>query len=371
VNRHSRSLLFSYALVTCASGALLLACAAPSGPGGSGKSGGRPDWVRAKPGEMSDFPPDEYVTAVGTGQSDETARASARAEISQIFMSKIQSDLRDSSEVTSREQNGRMDVQVTAKLNIETRVTSSGTFEGVFIAEMWHDKSAGTHYALAVLDKAKTRSVLLRQLRDAADRAHGALSRADTAPTYLGRGQALIDAARASAEVDEIVARARVVGRPHVTGLPGTGVVERDLEETLFNTRFQVRAVEVDAGSGAVRGGLQKLQEELEKTITGIGFKVVRAGSSAGSPNVWLECRMSLQDVDRGLDTKFVRWEGAFELTGAPPNGAVILSSKSSGGESFSSASLARTRAIMKGSAKLSRELKRQIARYLAESRGH
>ena len=122
--------------------------------------------------------------------------------------------------------------------DIDTQVPSSGTFEGITIAEAWRDSATGTHYALAVLDKAKTRQVLLGQLRAAADRTHGDLVRADTAQTYLGRGQALLDAVRSSAELDAIVSRARVVGRPSVVGLPGTGEIERDSSDQRLTRRF-------------------------------------------------------------------------------------------------------------------------------------
>ena len=80
---------------------------------------------------------------------------------------------------------------------------------------------------------------------------------------------------------------------------------------------------------------------------------------------------MSVQEVPRDLQGYFVRWEGSYELTGPPPAGPVILASEGSGGESYSTASLARTRALMRGSAKLARDLENQISRYLTESERH
>jgi hypothetical protein len=178
---------------------------------------------------------------------------------------------------------------------------------------------------------------------------------------------------RASAEVDAIVARARLVGRPRVVGLPGSGEIERDLDQTLWNTRFRVRAVEVDSRTGAPRGELPKLREQLEEMITRIGFKVAGApGKAASGPaNVWLDCRISLEEVPRDLNTHFVRWEGVYELTGPPPEGPVILASESSGGASYATAGLARTRALSKGANQLARDLEKQISRYLKEPEGH
>jgi hypothetical protein len=343
--------------------ALTLACAS-----GSPGSGSRPDWVR---GQSSEFPPELYVTGAGSGSDPETARESARAEIARIFRSQVESSISSQTTGTTREQGGRSRSQVIETLEIETRVSAEGDFEGIYIAEVWHDRRAGSYFALAVLEKAKMRGVLLEQLRAAADRVHGDLIRFDTAPTNLGRSKALVDAARSRGEVDAIVARARVVGRPSVTGLPGSGEIDRDLNETLWNTRFEVRAVEIDQTTGAVRGRLPKLEEQLEKAITGIGFKVVGPDGRQRRPNVWLTCRMSVEEVPRDLEGHFVRWEGSYELTGPPPHGPVILASEGSGGESYSTASLARTRALMRGSAKLARDLENQISRYLTESERH
>jgi hypothetical protein len=258
--------------------------------------------------------------------------------------------------------------QVVEILDIQTKVISEGDFEGVAIAETWRDRGASTYYALAVLEKEKMRAVLLSQLRGAARRVHGDLVRADSAPTYLGRGKALIDALRASAERDATVGRARIVGYPVVENLPSTAEIARDLDAVLWHTRFQVEVQEVDQGTGAPRGDLPKLREQLEQVITEMGFKVAGDGAA---PNVWLTCRMSLQEIQRGFDGHFVRWEGAWQLTGAPPHGPVVLSSKADGGESYSTASLARTRALAKGSAELSRDLERQISRYLRDAADH
>lgn len=345
----------------------MLACAGTPGEIARSAMGSRPDWVQRQPSETSRYPQGAYVTGVGTGPDLESARQDARAEISRLFQANVEAEFRSHSHATMVEQGGQTITQAIEEFEIDTKVTSTGTFEGVRIAETWHDVATGSRYALAVLEKAQMREVLLGQLRSAADRAHSDLVRADTAPTYLGRGKALLDSVRSRMEVDAIVARARLVGRPSVTGLPDTGEIERDLAQTLWNTRFQVRAVEIDAPTGAVVGGLPKLEEELAKTITGFGFKTVGSESSTGTPNVWLQCRVSLQQIDRELDAFFVRWEGACALTGPPPSGAVVLSAMDSGGESFSTPGLARTRAIMKGSAKLSRELEAQISRYLSE----
>jgi hypothetical protein len=364
-----RSVFRSCAARLALASLIALAIGCTSGSSAS-RAGGKPDWVR---GRSSEFPQHLYVTGFGVGSAPETARDSARAEIARIFRSQVESSVSSQTIGTTHEVDGRARSQVIETLEIATRVAAEGDFEGLYIAETWRERSTGTYYALAVLDKEKMRKVLLAELRSAADRVHGDLVRFDSAATNLGRSKALIAAVRASGEVDAIVARARLVGRPRVIGLPGRGEIERDLDQTLWDTRFEVRAIEVDAATGAPRGELPKLREQLEEMITRIGFKVAGSGRSgiSGPPNVWLTCRMSLEEVPRDLATHFVRWEGVYELTGAPPGGPVVLASESSGGASYATARLARTRALTKGSSQLARDLEQQISRYLGEPGRH
>jgi hypothetical protein len=346
-------------------GALALACASE----GSG-SGSRPDWVDAPP---SAYPRSAWVTGAATGTSAEAARANARAELSRVFRSRVESEVTDytASETVSGPDGGSRS-SVVEKLSIDTKVSTEGTFEGVRVAETWRDPGSSTWHALAVVEKSAMRRIFAADLEEAGRRVEGDLARADSAPTPLGRARALLDAHRASRERDLIAARARVVGHSAGRFQPGTADIEHQLDMTLWNTRFQVEALEVDPSSGSPKGSLPKLREALEERITGIGFRVVGSGSGAGEEaNVFLECRMSLQEVPRGFEGHFFRWEGAFELKGAQPDATVLLASQASGGESYATASIARTRALAKGAQKLAADLEGQISRYLRETSEH
>jgi hypothetical protein len=335
--------------------ALSLACAS----GG----GARPDWVD---GPASAWPEAAWVTAVATGRDADSASANARAELSRIFHSRVESTLRDVTEFSNPGDGGA--TTLIEKLAIDTTVSTEGSFEGVRIGDTWEERAA-TWHAVAVLEKAAMRRSLEAPLADSATRVQGHQARADSAATALGRAKALIDAVRASRERDGLVARARVVGRPPDAFRPSTGDLERDLDAVLAGTRFAVRALEVDPATGDVSGALPALREQLEERITRIGFQVASEGRS--DANVWLTCRMSLQEVPRGFEGHFFRWEGAYELTGAPPHGPVVLASQASGGESYATRSVARSRALAKGAEKLAGDLEGQISRYLRERADH
>ena len=351
-------------------GLVFLACAG-SGPGARG----RPEWVDGTASGSSGV---THVTAAASGSDLEAARRNARTELSRVFHSRVQSEVRDQTKSTFAA--GRS--SVVENLSIDTRVSTEGSFEGVRVVKTWQEPKTGTWHALASVEKEAMRRTLLVALKEAARRVHGDLVRADTAPTPLGRARALLDALRASSERDVIVARARLVGRPSVRFLPTTAEIEKELDSVLWNTRFQVRALEVDPSSGQANGDLPRLREELEKRITRIGFRVVGfvavegTGSAPLQPeaeqaNVFLTCRMSLEEIPRDFEGHFFRWQGAYEVTGAPPHGAVIMASQASGGESFRTRSTARMRALTKGAEQLAGELETQISRYLGEGAGH
>ena len=325
----------------------------------------RPDWVD---GPSTAYPETSHVTGAAAGSDIDSARNNARAELSRVFHSRVESEVRDATSATIVSDVRGRHSSVVEKLEIDTRVSTEGSFEGVRVVETWRDPS-GTWHALAAIDRQAMRQSLRVELEGVEARVRGHLEQSDRAPTALGRAKALIEALRASREGDVILARARVVGHAPARFQPSTGEIERDLESVLGNARFQVRALEVDADTGRVSGSLPKLREQLEERITGIGFQVVADGQE--DANVWVVCRMSLAEIPRDFEGHFFRWEGAYELTGQPPHGPVVLAAQASGGESYSTRALARTRALSKGAQKLAGDLEGQISRYLRERPDH
>jgi hypothetical protein len=341
-----------------------LACAAGAG------SSGRPTWLQ---GEHPRFPRSSAITGVGAGSSLESARNNARAEIARVFEARVEAMVADQTtrirKVTSRAATS----ETLEKLVVSTSVTSRGEFREIYVAETWLDRAAGTHYALAVLDKAKMRAGLRPELEGASRGVAGHLDRARGAATSLARARALVAALRASNEWDALESRARVVGGPVVESPASTAEIERDLAAVLDQVRFIVEVAELDAGTGAVRGSLPMFQSRLAESVTELGFSVVDVDSGpASAAPLRLSCRVSLQEIPRKLpNTYFYRWEAAYEVAGRPPAGPVVLTMEASGGESFSTPELARQRAIAKGSSEIARDVTQRISRYLREGSEH
>lgn len=345
--------------------ALSLACTLAPACAGL-RASAPPDWVAGTP---TAYPDDAWVTASASGGSSASARGNARAELARVFHARVESEVRDrSASTTTSRATGPKNEELLERLEVDTRVTTEADFEGARIAELWQDPHANRWYALAVVEKSELRASLAVEIAEAARRVSGDLERAEAAPTPLGAARALLDAVRASRQRDVLVARARVAGAGPDAFRPTRAEIERRLGEVLWTTRVQVRALEVDAASGSPLGDLPQLREAFEKRITRIGFRVSRSGEGA---DLVLTSRMQLEEVPRDFAAHFVRWEGSYELTGPSPDGVVVLSSQGSGGESYATLPIARTRALAKGAQQLANDLQRQISRYLEEPGDH
>jgi hypothetical protein len=295
---------------------------------------------------------------------------SARAELARIFNSRVKSEVRDRAAAVLIRRDGAAPIsRLVEKLEVDTRITTEGAFEGVRVAEIWRDRAADLWHALAVVNRAELREATAASMQEAGRRVGSDLARADAALTRLGEVRALIDARRSSRERDALVARARVAGAPRDDFRPTTAEVEQRLDAVLWSTRFQVRALEVDPSTGREGSRLPRLRGAFEERITQIGFRIAGDGERV---DLVLTSRMLLEEVPRNFDGHFVRWEGSYELMGGPAESSVVvLSSQGSGGESYSTASVARARALATGAQELASDLQKQISRYLQERDDH
>lgn len=107
----------------------------------------------------SEYPPVRYLSAVGLGQSEGEARARAVAELSRIFESKVRSDTLDRVKLVARSAG---EESLEQEMDSRVRVISNVELKGLEIARTWHEK--GTHYALAVLERAKAAENWLNEI---------------------------------------------------------------------------------------------------------------------------------------------------------------------------------------------------------------
>jgi len=118
----------------------------------SARSEAGPGWIS---GSSSDYPKAAYLTAVGEGPTQEKAADKARAEIAKIFNVEIRSE----SQSSTREVSDGVNSAFSQSLSDDVRTFTSQVIGGIEIARDWRSES-GSHYALAVLDRAHSLKVV-------------------------------------------------------------------------------------------------------------------------------------------------------------------------------------------------------------------
>lgn len=99
-----------------------------------------------------------YLTAVGSGYSRKEARADAKNALAEIFESKIKSTFSSSTSSNLMEDSdGAIKSSVQSSTYKEVNINSELVLKGVQIGKTFHDKEKNLFYALAVLNKQKTK----------------------------------------------------------------------------------------------------------------------------------------------------------------------------------------------------------------------
>ncbi len=191
---------------------LVLACA--GGAGGLGQ----PAWIEAPDAE---YPKRRFLVGVGQGDSLDAAANRAKGAIAGIFESRVESEV----EIVAGKvaAGGRSDEY--EKLVSEVIVRSDVLLEGVTIEKKWRDLS-GSHYALAVLDKAGARQTLSSQLNDLEESINSNLTRSAQSSVPLEKIHLLRPAQQVAGERDVLAARYRVVAGGAWQPAPGTATVD-------------------------------------------------------------------------------------------------------------------------------------------------
>jgi hypothetical protein len=334
---------------------LCLACAAVSGP---------PQWLDDP---YAGHPRQKWLAGVGSGADRETAVAYARTEISQIFQAEIQQVLEDRQTLTTSQRGRKTRSAVVQEVEVWTRLRTIGSLEGVEIAETWRSRE-GTHYALAVLDKAAARRALAFEIAQKEEAIRGSLDAASRAGSTLERARETLRAIGPSQKRDALLGRYRVVGgraSPDTENL-SAAAVERQVEAALAEVEIRVDAREVDLASGDLRGELPTLRSDLAEKLTEMGLKVSSAGASGGDRALRLVARLGLAPMERGIEGwVFYRWEGSLELEGGFEGASSLSVSSARGEESHPDAGVARARALRTGQAAMTRDLITRISGYL------
>jgi hypothetical protein len=284
-----------------------------------------PDWVE---NPKAVYAENEYLAAVGEGDTRRAAENAAAANLSRIFEAHIESDERLLD--TTRE-TGTSLVRTT-DFTADINILSSQTLYNIQHAEAWTDNE-GRYHAVAYLNRRETAAIYRSKVDELTGRVRFGLDHAEQAGNLLDR-YAQLRAAIRSAEKNELLLRQLKVIHPPSASASAPGYSISDLQKALTDTARQIRVqIRIDGDSEG------RLTACLEELITRYGFVV-------GTPaELEVAGRVAISDTgQRNADLIFVRYELSVQIKDT--DGNVLAAVNDKGREAHQSQSEARSRSF-------------------------
>jgi hypothetical protein len=287
--------------------------------------GGTPEWV-ANPKAV--YPENEYLVAVGEGDTRRAAENAAAANLSRIFEAHIQSDERllDQSKETGKS------FERTTDFTTDINILSSQTLYNIQHAEAWKD-GMGRHHAVAYLDRRETAAIYRDKIDEQTSRVDFLLASARETDDLLKKYATLRAANRHAAEASNLLRQLKVI-HPPSTGNSTPSYSINQIQKSLADTAKRINVqIKVDGDED------KRMAATLEEFITRYGFVV-------GTPVVLdIGGRVAVKDTgerDHGL--VFVRYELAIQIKDA--GGTVLVSIGDKGREAHKTLEQARIRSF-------------------------
>lgn len=317
-----------------------------------------PDWIN---GSSAKYSEKAYLIGVGVGDTLDGARSSARAEIAKVFKSRIvQLGQETRSERNSQEgSSSKFAMQQDAALS--TSVSTDELLQGVEIAETWQNDRSKTYYALAVLNKQKTRQALMQQITDQEEIIAGRLSQAKSAVSALDKLRALNSGLEAINRKDELVARKQVLD-PVVVADISSGTTRADIEKQKAEVIGKIRFIlQTDETPG--------LAARLTEKITRMGFTTVPEVAdpkTSDAIQLIVNAKTTVGLVDRNNPPWiFFGWQGTVSIVDAADRTRVIATAVQEGQASHITADAAKAKAVSEAVQAVADAAEREIAKYV------
>lgn len=287
--------------------------------------GGTPDWVK---NPKSIYPENQYLVAVGEGDTRRAAENAAAANLARIFEVHIESDERLLDQTRETLQNFERTTDFTTDINI----LSSQTLFNIQHAEAWHDQKQRVH-AVAYLDRRETAAIYRDKIDAQTARIHFLVAQAEQTPDLLKKYATLRAAVRHIAENKILLRQLKVIHPPSVPGST-PGYTENKIRKALAETAKQIRVEIKIEGDDAHR-----MNTILEELITRYGFVI-------GKPAI-LKITGNVAVADTGqrtADLVFVRYTLTLKVKDADE--IVLVSVNEKGREGHVSLAEARIRSF-------------------------
>jgi LPP20 lipoprotein len=266
--------------------------------GGCATKPTQPDWVT---GDSATYKSSQYLLGRGQADTQEDAKDRARADLAKIFQVAV---VASSNDVQQFKSEGSAGGQYESQSSRSITTRTEQIIRGIQIAELWQDPATKTFYALATLPRLQTAASLRQQIGQLDDatgnyitqsrnnsdlflkitaasqalesqRERDMLQKSLQVVDITGRGiEAQWNAAKLTADLDELLKRVRIASRVTADSVPGSAEIVAGalaqagfMIETGQNPDFvlQARLSLIDMG---VREGWYWQRGSLEITLT-------------------------------------------------------------------------------------------------------
>ncbi|MBN1961966.1 MAG: LPP20 family lipoprotein [Deltaproteobacteria bacterium] len=247
------------------------------------KKGGKPDWID---GEDSRFPYREFLCAVGYASKRGAAENAAYAALAKVFVAHVESASSDFMGAYSRTGAPSLEVQASATL---TKVSTEKLFSGVRIPEVWQDPQS-TIFALSCLERAKSASILKKQIGDLDGTVERSISRASDADA-----QARLK--HLSRALDALRQREALNNELRLIDYDGVGISSQyapyDVAAALEQTQEQLLISVVADGPNA-----EDFRNALVDSLTSQGYQIT--DGDGADANVLISANIRMEDGGKG-----------------------------------------------------------------------
>jgi len=316
--------------------------------------GGRPDWVD---GRSARYPEWRYLTGVGYGSDRRSAEENARAEIAKVFSSRILSQTRIYEEYLETTSMGKS--AQTGSIDIEqiTTISTERVLSGVRIAEVYLEGGPDPiYYALALLDRDQSATILRRRIRELDRSIEGLLAEAADQEDVLARIRYLSRSVRKYLLREACNGELRIV-TPSGKGIPppfGFREIRNQLE-TALSRDFSVGLV--ITGSHADR-----IKEALVQALNERGIAV---SCDLAKARVLVKGTIEITPLERqASEWNYVRWRIHLDLLDQR-EGTVFGSLNETGREAHLSFPQAEDRAVRRIQKRLVMDTAGKVKEYI------
>jgi len=318
------------------------------------EKGKRPEWVD---GDSIQYPSSRYLTGVGYASDRKSAEDRARAEIAKIFYSKIDSRTRSYQEYVQTTSKGKSRAEETFGMEEITKVSTEKVLSGVRISKVYQETGAAPlFYALAVLDREQSATMLSDKIQELDNDIKGLLIRAQGEEDTLATVKSLKQSIQKHILREAYDAELRIVSRS------GTGI-SPPIHFTEIKGRLEsilLRDFLIGVSVTGSRAG--EIQEALVQGLNQQGFSI---SEDLGKASVLVRGAVEIEALERGTaEWKYVQWRAYFDMVDSK-GGAVFGSVNKTGREGHLSLQQAENRAVRKIRRALTTEIAEKMRRYI------